>query len=72
VFAIEPGSPAAAAGLSAGDVITTFAGTRIRSPTNFQSVVLGLVPREKVGLAWVDEFGTTGHATVRLVSGPPE
>ena len=30
------------------------------------------VPKEKVVLAWIDEFGHTAYATVRLTSGPPE
>jgi len=72
VIAIVPGSPAAKAGLSAGDVITTFAGKVIRSPDDFQTTLLGRVPKERVVLAWIDEFGHTAHAKVRLTSGPPE
>jgi S1-C subfamily serine protease len=72
VIAIVPGSPAAKAGLSAGDVITTFAGKLIRSPDDLQATLLSRAPKERVVLAWIDEFGHATHATVRLISGPPQ
>jgi S1-C subfamily serine protease len=72
VVAIAPGSPAARAGLSAGDVITTLGGRRIESPDSFVAVLLSRAPSETVHLAWVDEFGHAGSAKVRLGSGPPE
>jgi S1-C subfamily serine protease len=71
VIAIAAGSPAAAAGLSAGDVITTFAGKRIQTPTDFQTVLLSRAPKERVVLAWVDEFGQPDSAMIVLTSGPP-
>jgi S1-C subfamily serine protease len=72
VVGIAPHSPAAATGLSAGDVITSFAGKQIRSPTDFDSVLLSRAPKERVELAWVDEFGRTESAKVVLTSGPPQ
>jgi S1-C subfamily serine protease len=72
VVAIAPGSPAMRAGLSAGDVITTFAGHRIESPDDFVTVLLTRAPKETVRLAWLDEFGQVTRAKIRLASGPPE
>ena len=65
VVAIAPHSTAAVAGLSAGDVITSFGGKEIRTPTDFKSALLRVSPKERVALAWVDEFGRTDGAKGR-------
>jgi S1-C subfamily serine protease len=72
VIAIAPGSPAARAGLSGGDVITTFAGKRVESTDDFLTIVLARAPKETVAVSWVDEFGHATGAKIRLTSGPPE
>jgi S1-C subfamily serine protease len=70
VAGVQQGDPAQAAGLSAGDVITSVNGSPIDSPDdltrymNFQRV------GEKATVRWVDPNGHHQSATVNLVQGP--
>jgi S1-C subfamily serine protease len=70
VAGVEPGDPAQAAGLAAGDVIISVNGARINSPDgltgfmNFQKV------GEKATVQWVDPKGQRRSATLNLVQGP--
>ena len=72
VGAIVPASPAQAAGLVSGDVITSLGGQSITSPTALTDALLTMSPGEKVQLGWVDAFGTEQSATVTLAHGPPQ
>lgn len=72
VVAVVPGSPAAKAGLTTGDVITAFAGTSVTSPTVLTNRLLTKKPGAAVPLTWVDQLGASHVATVTLVSGPPQ
>jgi S1-C subfamily serine protease len=66
------GSPAAAAGISAGDVITSVGGTGIDSPTALIEVMLQKHPGEKVQVVWQTSAGTTQTATLTLTASPPQ
>jgi S1-C subfamily serine protease len=65
------GSPAAAAGLTAGSVITGVNGQTIGSPENLTSVVSKYQPGAQISLAWVTPSGQTETGTVTLTAGPP-
>jgi S1-C subfamily serine protease len=64
------GTPAAAAGLSAGDVITSVAGQSVSSGTGIQQVLEGYHPGDKVSISWTDTNGQSHTATVTLANGP--
>lgn len=72
VDAVVPASPAEKAGIGYGDVITSFGGRSITSATALTTAVLKASPGTKVELRWVDQYGTSHHATVTLANGPPQ
>jgi S1-C subfamily serine protease len=66
-----PGTPAANAGLTAGDAITSVAGQTVNSGTSIQQILEGYHPGDKISISWTN--GTTGQsssATVTLANGP--
>src|SRR5450755_2563262 len=66
------GSPAASAGLSAGDVITSIGGQSITSATQMQSIIAAYHPGDTVSVSWTDASGQTQTATVTFASGPAD
>jgi S1-C subfamily serine protease len=66
------GSPAAAAGISAGDVITSVDGTSIDSPTALIELMLQKHPGEGVQVAWQTAAGATQTATLSLTASSPQ
>jgi S1-C subfamily serine protease len=72
IQAVVPGSAAAAAGLTAGDLITAVDGHAVTSPTTLESVLL----REKVGvpvsLTYLDATGASHSTTATFTSGAPQ
>jgi S1-C subfamily serine protease len=66
------GGPAAAAGISAGDVITSVDGTSIDSPTALIELMLQKHPGERVQVTWQTTAGATQTATVTLTAGSPQ
>jgi S1-C subfamily serine protease len=64
------GTPAAKAGLGAGDVITSVAGQAVNSGTSIQQVLEKYHPGDKVALNWTDGTGQSHTSTVTLASGP--
>jgi len=72
VTSVLNGSPAAHAGLGYGDVITAVNGHTVSSPTTLSKLLLAYSPGNSVTLAWVDQSGTSHHASVRLATGPPQ
>jgi len=66
------GSPAASAGLSAGDVITSIGGQSVTSATQMQSIIAAYHPGDTVSVSWTDASGQTQTATVTFASGPAD
>ena len=66
------GTPAAASGLSAGDVITALDGTAVSSPTALTELILKEHPGAGVRVSWRNPAGERQAATVTLAEGPPE
>jgi S1-C subfamily serine protease len=66
------GSPAAAAGFSAGDVITAIGGHAIATSNSITAAILGKKPGTKVTIRITDRSGVAHTATVTLTSGPAQ
>jgi S1-C subfamily serine protease len=64
------GSPAAQAGLAAGDEITSLGGQSVTSQSQIQSVLEAHHPGDKISISWVDSYGQAQTATIVLGSGP--
>jgi S1-C subfamily serine protease len=64
------GSPAATAGLTAGDTITSVGGQSVSSASDIQQVLVKDHPGDKIAVAWVDASGQSNRTTVTLTSGP--
>jgi len=58
VAQVKSGSPAAGAGLKAGDVITAFAGETIQSPDDLTAAVAAKAPGDKVSVTYVRNGNT--------------
>ena len=66
------GGPADDVGLSAGDVITSFGGRKVTSPTSLQLLIRAATPGKAYRITWIDQYGTAGSATIRPLSGPAQ
>lgn len=66
------GSPAASAGISAGDVITSVGGTSIDSPTALIELTLTKHPGDTVTVAWQTSTGVRRSAVLTLTTSPPQ
>jgi S1-C subfamily serine protease len=66
------GSPAAQAGLSAGDVIDSVGGHAVSSSSDVQSVIEQYHPGDKVSIVWTDQYGQSHTSTVTLANGPAD
>jgi S1-C subfamily serine protease len=64
------GTPAAAAGIFAGDVITSMGGRAITTPGSLNAVVNHYRPGSKASLAWVSPGGSRHTAVVTLGAAP--
>jgi S1-C subfamily serine protease len=64
------GTPAAAAGLCAGDVITALGGQTVTSPRSLSALISHYRPASQTALAWVSLDGRLRTAVVRLSTGP--
>jgi len=68
---VVSGAPAQLAGVTTGDVITTFNGTKLSSGEQLTKLLVGYHPGQKVKFGWLTPDGAAHSATVRLASGPP-
>ena len=64
------GSPAADAGLTDGDVITSLAGQSVTSASQIQTILGAYHPGDRVSISWTDAYGQSQTATVTLANGP--
>jgi S1-C subfamily serine protease len=64
------GTPAAAAGLGQGDVITSLGGHSVSTGTDIQNILVGHHPGDTISIGWTDSSGQSHTATVTLASGP--
>jgi S1-C subfamily serine protease len=65
------GSPAAAAGMTAGSVITAVNGQAIGSPDSLTGVVSKFRPGDTISVTWVSPSGQHTTSTIKLTAGPP-
>jgi S1-C subfamily serine protease len=72
VGGVIPGGPAAAAGLEAGDVITSIDGHAVTTPSSLTSYLLTKKPGDTVTIGFMDQMGLGQTASVTLASGPPQ
>jgi S1-C subfamily serine protease len=70
VASVIEGTPAALAGLAAGDVITAVNGTPIATAAELSALLGGMEPGETVALDWTTASGTAGSAEATLIAGP--
>ena len=66
------GSPAAAAGLTGGAVITAVNGQAAGSPQHLGTVLAKLKPGDTAAISWVSPSGKQTTSTLHLVAGPPQ
>jgi S1-C subfamily serine protease len=65
------GSPAAAAGMTAGSVITAVNGQAIGSPESLTSTVSKFRPGTTIQVTWVSPSGQRSVSSIALTAGPP-
>jgi S1-C subfamily serine protease len=70
IGAVYPGTPAARAGLTAGDTVTRVGSTRVTTAAALRRAITAYSPGDAVRLTWTDSAGTTHLATVTLIAGP--
>jgi S1-C subfamily serine protease len=66
------GSPATAAGITGGDVITAVNGQQVGAPSQLQSILSKYGPGQTVSLTWENVSGQTKTGSLRLAAGPPQ
>jgi S1-C subfamily serine protease len=72
IAGVEPGSPAATIGLTAGDTITSINGQAVDSADTLSTLTRSHRPGERIKLGWTDQAGTSHTATVTLATGPAD
>ncbi|NQX29324.1 trypsin-like peptidase domain-containing protein [Microbacteriaceae bacterium VKM Ac-2854] len=70
IAGVYENTPAAEAGLAAGDTITSVNGTAITTGSALSELLGSMEPGEQVTLTWTTAAGTTASATVTLAAGP--
>jgi S1-C subfamily serine protease len=66
----QQGTPAAAAGLVEGDVITALNGTAVSTGTQISEALIQQHPGDKITLTWTNTAGQSQTATITLGTGP--
>lgn len=66
------GSPAAAAGMTGGSVITAVNGQAAGSPNHLGRILAALKPGQTISLTWVSPAGQQTTSHLHLVAGPPK
>ena len=71
VIGIICNGPAAAAGMTAGSVITSVSGHAIGSPASLTGVVSTYHPGEVISVTWASPSGQRSTSNLTLATGPP-
>ncbi len=71
VITVEPGSPAANAGITVGAVITALNGSVVDNNMTLRNDIVAHAPGSSVTVTWTDTAGTSHTASVVLTTGPP-
>jgi S1-C subfamily serine protease len=71
VVQVQGGSPAAAAGITVGSIITALNGTTVATNSALRNAIVTHNPGDSVSVTWTDTTGHSHTATVQLTSGPP-
>jgi len=66
------GSPAAAAGMTGGAVITAVNGQAVGSPDDFASTMTRFRPGDTISVTWVSPSGQRTTSNLHLTAGPPQ
>jgi S1-C subfamily serine protease len=69
---VVPGSPAAAAGLVAGDVITSIDGTTLSTSAELRTLLFAHHPGDRIAIGYTDALGNAASAAITLATGPPQ
>ncbi len=69
IGSVEPGSPAATAGLQPGDVVTAADGTKVAGPDDLRGVLARHRPGDRIVISW-QRNGQTQSARVTLAARP--
>ncbi len=69
---VFPGSPAAKAGILAGDRILTLARKKVTSPATLSAALIHNAPKDSVPVVWLDRAGKTRRGHVVLGTGPSQ
>jgi S1-C subfamily serine protease len=64
--------PAANAGMTAGDVITSLAGKKVSSPASLTGILQGVRSGSSVQVSWVTPSGQTVNRTLTVIQAPPQ
>ena len=64
------GTPAASAGITAGDVITSVDGKTVGSASALTALLKSHSPGDSVKVTYTDQSGTSHTVTVTLTTGP--
>jgi S1-C subfamily serine protease len=63
-------APAAAAGLTGGDVILAINGQSVGAPTSLTGVLAKYHPGDRISVTWMDTSGQRHISSVKLITGP--
>lgn len=72
VAGVVEDTPAAEAGLAAGDTVTAVDGTAVADADALSAALADHAPGDRVTLTWTATDGTTQTATVTLIAGPAD
>ena len=70
VVGVVQNSPAANAGIAAGDTITSLNGTTVTTEAALTAILDKTHGGDRVTVGWTDSNGASQHATVTLIDGP--
>ena len=71
IASVIPGSPAAAAGLKPGDLITSVGGHAVSSPAGLTTSVMTQRPGARISATYLDQQGAPHTANLAFAGGPP-